>query len=295
MAKYAIGFDIGGTKIHTVIAEWDKNFLGARKLPKVLTSRRAQVESKKDRKKFFQEIVAKIELAVKEVGEKNVERIGVGVAGPLSKDKVILNPANIPFHNFPILRRLASRFSIPLYVDNDANCFAWGEYLFGAGRNASSIVGITLGTGVGGGIVLDCRGNPLLWDGNYGGAAEVGNIILDGEHDFEYLCSSHAQYLWKGKDPRIIEDEARRGDKKAQEAYRIFGFWLGVGIANIVNVIEPEMIVIGGSLSKAWDVFYKAMEKSSRTYILSTQAKKTKIVRAKLGDDAGALGAAYLQ
>lgn len=292
--KYAIGLDVGGTKIHTVIVEWDKNFLRARKAPRILKSRRIQIENKKDSGKFFQEIVREIEISIKEVGEKNVERVGVGIAGPLNKDKVVLNPANIPFRNFPILRRLASRFSIPLYVDNDANCFTWGEYLFGAGRNAVSIAGITLGTGVGGGIVLDCRGNPLLWDGHYGGAAEVGNMILDGEHDFEYLCSSHAQYLWKGRDPRIIEDEARRGDKKAQEAYRIFGFWLGVGIANIVSVIEPEMIVIGGSLSKAWDVFFEAMEKSSRAYILSPEAKKTKIIRAKLQDDAGALGAAYL-
>lgn len=292
--RYVVGLDVGGAKIHTVIAEWDKNFLSARKAPRILTSRRIQIENRKNWRKFFQEIVEEIEVCLKEVGEKNVERIGVGMAGPLSKAKVLLNPPNTPFRNFAILQKLSSHFPTPVYVDNDANCFTWGEYLFGVGRNTQSMVGITLGTGVGGGIILDCRGNPLLWEGNYGGAGEVGHMILDGERDFEYRCSSHAQYLWKGRDPRIIEEEARRGDKKAQEAYRIFGFWLGVGIANIVNVIEPEMVVIGGSLSKAWDVFHKAMEKSSRTYILSTQAKKTKIIRAKLGDDAGALGAAYL-
>jgi glucokinase len=119
-------------------------------------------------------------------------------------------------------------------------------------------------------------------------------MILDGEHTFEYLCSSHAQYLWNGEDPLDVEIKARKGDKSSKEIYNKFGFWVGVGVANIVNVMEPESVVIGGGLSKAWDLFETAMLETARKYIGSTEAKKVKIVRAKLGDDAGAVGAAYL-
>ena len=142
--------------------------------------------------------------------------------------------------------------------------------------------------------MLDRDGEAFLWDGYHGGAAEIGHMILDGERSFEDLCSSRSQYLWKGRDPMAIEQEARAGNKEYQDVYKKFGFWLGVGVANVVNVLNPEVVVIGGSISNAWPLFEKEMHKSVYKYILSTQAKKTKIVRAKLGDDAGALGAAYL-
>lgn len=299
--KYAIGLDVGGTKIHTVIAEWDKNFLGARRLPKILKSRRIQIEGKKDWRRFFQEIIDEIKGSLEEVGEKKVERIGVGMAGPLSKDKVLLNPPNTPFRNFPILRKLTLHFQVPVYVDNDARCFTWGEHLFGAGRNASSTAGITIGTGIGGGIVFAFGGKPLLWDGEHGSAGEIGEMILDGSGSlgqgpmsFELLCSSRAHHFWKDGNALAVEQKARAGDTEAQEIYQRFGFWLGIGVANIVNVVNPEIVVVGGSIAKAWDLFEQDMNKAAETYIISSLAKKTKIVRAKLGDDAGALGAAYL-
>lgn len=292
--KYAIGLDVGGTKIHTIIAEWNKNFLDARKLPKIVKSNRVKVQNKKNADKFFGEIIREVNSLINEFGEKNIARIGVGIAGPITKEKVTLYSPNIPLKNFPTLSRLKENFRLPIYLGNDANCFAWAEHLFGAASRASSTVGITLGTGVGGGIVLDCNGKPFLWEGYYGGAAEIGHMILDGEHDFEYLCSSHAQYLWKGGDPLSIELKARKGDKNSKEIYNKYGFWLGVGVANIVNVLEPQVVVIGGSIAKAWDLFEKDMHATAEKYIISSLAKKTKIVQAKLGDDAGALGAAYL-
>jgi len=177
---------------------------------------------------------------------------------------------------------------------NDANCFTWAEHLFGAARAASSCVGITLGTGVGGGIVMDWKGKSLLWDGHNGSAAEIGHMILDGEHSFEELCSSRAQHIWKGEDPLTIEQAANKGDKSAKEAYMNYGYWLGVGVANIINALDPEVVVAGGSISNAWALFEKEMRKSVQKYVLSTQSKNTKIVQARLGNDAGAIGAAYL-
>lgn len=295
MAKYAIGLDVGGTKIHSIVAEWDKDFLRAKKIPKILESKRTPVQNKKDGTKFFNEIITEISLISNKVGKKNVARVGVGVAGPLSKEKVILNPGNLPFNNFPILAKLKESFKLPVFVDNDANCFAWAEHLFGAAKNASSSVGITLGTGVGAGIVLTCGGKPFLWDGYYGGAGEVGHMILDGNRTFEQLCSSRAEHLWKGRAPLEIEQNARAGAESDKEVYREFGFWLGVGIANLINIVEPEIVVIGGGLSNSWDLFEQDMLQSVETHVSSALAKKTKIVRAKLGDDAGALGAAYLQ
>jgi len=292
--RYAIGVDVGGTKIHSIITEWDKYFLNTRKLPKIIKSNRVKVQNKKNADNFFGEIIGEIRSLVEEFGEKNIARIGVGIAGPVNKKKVSLRSANLPFKNFPTLLKLKEHFNMPIYVDNDANCFAWAEHLFGAAKASTSSVGITLGTGVGGGIVLDLNGKPFLWNGHNGIAAEVGEMIIDGGRSFEDLCSSHANYLWKGKNPKDIEKKARAGDKKSQEIYNKFGFWLGVGVANTVSILDPEIVVIGGGLSNAWDLFEKEMRKSARKYIFSTEAKKTKIVRAKLGDDAGAMGAAYL-
>jgi len=292
--KYVIGLDIGGTKIHSIVAEWDKDFLRTRRLPKVVKSNRVDLQNKKDGDKFFKEVTTEIHSLIEEFGEKNVERIGVGIAGPLSRDKVSLPSPNLPLKNFPTLKKLEENFNFPIFVDNDANCFAWAEHLFGAAAAASSTVGVTLGTGVGGGIVLDRDGEAFLWDGYHGGAAEIGHMILDGERSFEDLCSSRSQYLWKGRDPMAIEREARAGNKEYQDVYKKFGFWLGVGIANTINVINPEIVIVGGSISKAWDLFKEEMNKSAKKYIISIQAKETKIVSAKLGDDAGALGAAYL-
>ena len=292
--RYAIGVDVGGTKIHSIITEWDKDFLNTRKLPKIIKSNRVKVQNKKNADKFFGEVIGEIKLLIEEFGEKNIARIGLGIPGPLNKEKVILNPNNLPFKNFPIFLKLKQNFNFPVYVDNDARCFAWAEHLFGAASGSSSTVGITVGTGVGGGIVLDRNGESFLWEGNFGGAGEVCEMILDGEHTFEYLCSSRAQYLWKGEDPLSVEQKARKGDENSKEIYNKYGFWLGVGIANIANIVEPEFVVVGGGLSKAWDLFENKMRETAVKYIGSTEAKKTKIVRAKLGDDAGAMGAAYL-
>lgn len=294
MKKYAIGLDVGGTKIHSIVMGWDENFLSTRKLSKIVKSRRVAVENKKNANKFFEEIVSEIDALISEFGKKNIARIGVGIAGPLSKDKTVLNPPNLPFKNFKIRKLLKENFKIPIYVDNDANCFAWAEHLFGAARKASSTVGITLGTGVGGGLVLDRNGESFLWEGYYGGAPEAGHMILDGERDFEELCSSNAKHLWKGDDPLSIEKKARGGDKKSQGVYKEFGFWLGVGVANVINVVEPQVVVVGGSFSNAWDLFEGEMRRVARKYIESSRAKDTKIVRAKLKDEAGAIGAAYL-
>ena len=294
MAKYAIGLDVGGTKIHAIIAEWDKDFLDTRKTPKIIQSRRIAVQSKKSAERFFSEITGEISRLIKEFGKNDIARVGVGIAGPLSRDKVILNPLNLPFKNFPILKNLKEKFGPRVYVDNDANCFAWAEHLFGAAAAASSSVGITLGTGLGGGIVLDLNGESILYDGYHGSAGEVGHMIIDGKKTFEELCSSRARHLWKDGNALRVQRLAESGDKKAQEAYKEYGFWLGVGIANIINTLNPQIIVIGGSISKAWEFFEEDMRASRERYIISPLAKKTKIVRAKLGDDAGALGAAYL-
>jgi glucokinase len=294
--KYAIGLDVGGTKIHSVVAEWDKDFLRTRKVPKILQSRRVAIKNKRSESKFFGEIIGEISEHLAEFGKNNVARVGVGIAGPLSKEKVSLPSANLPLKNFPTLATLKRKFSVPVYVDNDANCFAWAEHLFGAAAGSSSTVGVTLGTGVGGGIVLE-QGEtptPFLWEGYRGSAAEIGDMILDGKHSFEDLCSSHAQYLWHGEEPIVVERRAFDGDKKAKATYAEYGRWLGVGIANIVSVLDPEFVVVGGSIAKAWPLFRKEMQRTAKKYIFSTLSKKIKIVRAKLGDDAGAIGAAYL-
>jgi glucokinase len=293
--RYAVSLDIGGTKIHSIAVEWNKDFAKTKKIPRIIKSRRFPIQNNDDAHKFYQEIVDEISSMLEEFGKRDVARIGVGIAGPLTRKKYILDAPNLPLSNFPIRARLASKFNMPVYVDNDANCFTWAEHMFGAGRGSESTVGITLGTGVGGGLVFNHNGEPILWQGYHGSAGEVGHMILgNGESSFENLCSSKATYLWRNSDPQGAAQRAEEGDMEFVDAYKRFGFWLGVAIANLININNPQTVVIGGSIARSWHLFEEEMLKSVESYVVSAQAKKTKIVRAKLGDEAGALGAAYL-
>jgi len=199
---------------------------------------------------------------------------------------------------------------IKTFMDNDANCFALGEAILGAGKSTETVFGITLGSGVGGGIIqkLKVKSEKLkvkIYSGAFGSAGEVGHMCIkfDG---FRCSCGNKgcleeyaSERFIKRKtkiSPLELEKKAKRGDRNAQEIYRQLGKNLGVGLANIVNILDPEVIVIGGGISKAGEFILKSAKKEMQKRIISPVSKKyVKIKKAGLGDYAGAIGAALLQ
>ena len=184
-------------------------------------------------------------------------------------------------------------------MENDVNCFTLGEALVGAGKGAETVLGITLGTGVGGGIVIDGR----IYRGAFGAAGELGHMTIkfDGPRCscssfgcLEEYCSERF-FLKKGGLPQKFYDDAEKGDKKALKIYNEYGKYLGIGLANVINLLDPEVIVIGGGIANAYKLFVKEMEKEIRKRVISPVSKKyVKIKKAALNGLGGAVGAALL-
>ncbi len=233
-----IGVDVGGTKIHA----------GLIKDGQVVKELRVPTEAHRSR----EEIVADLETGISELMTDKVAGIGVGVPGLVDLEAgVIRNVSNIPaWKNFPVKELLESRFNIPVYIGNDANCFALGEYYFGKGKGFSHLVALALGTGVGAGLIV----NKQLLIGNGSLAGEFGGIKhLDSS--FEDYCSGkffRNNYHTEGVD---LAQQAAAGEVSALKIFHEFGVHVGHLIEAIMYAVGPEAIIIGGSLSKAFPYF----------------------------------------
>lgn len=253
-----IGIDIGGINIKGVLLK------GNRVIAKIKVS----TKSKTNKKIILGRVFECIEDLLK---KGKVNKIGIGVAGPIDfKEKKVLNPPNVTgLKNVYLVKEVQNKFKIRTILDNDANCFALAETLLGAGKGKSLVVGLTLGTGIGGGIVM----NKKLLYGADGSAGEIGHMIIktDGR---KCSCGN------KG----CLEVSFKK-DKK----------YLGIGLANIVNILNPDIIVIGGGVSNLGEKLLKPARKEMKKRILSPLAKNTPVVRTKLGEFSGAIGAALLR
>lgn len=239
--------------------------------------------------------------AIKENTPKpEIKIIGIGVPGPLNgKRDLILNPPNLPYlRNFPLARAISKELKIKVVMENDANCFTLAEALMGAGKNAESVLGITLGTGVGGGIVFKTQNSSFkiqnyLYRGEFGAAGEIGHMTIkyDGikcgcgaRGCFEMYCSERF-FLRKGISP----------PKAGLKDWAEYGKMLGIGIANLVNILDPGIVVLGGGIANNYNKFIKEADRVARENILSSFSKRyVKIKKAELGELAGAIGASLL-
>ena len=250
--------------------------------------------------------------------------IGIGVPGMVNNETgdVVFTP-NLPLSGVNITSELKEKYRCPVYLGNDANCAALGETVAGGAKGAGDVVFITLGTGIGGGIVLGGR----LHTGVNGAAGELGHMVVEtggracgcGRHGCwetyasasglirttkETLKTNENSLLWElceGEAAKIngraIFDAYRAGDRAAKLAVEQYVAHLAAGIVNIINILEPEMFCVGGGLSNAWDCLAEPLqakvdaEKYTRS---SLQSKQTRIVKAELGNDAGIIGAAFL-
>ncbi len=257
--------------------------------------------------------------------EQEVAKLGshvvvgaIAVPGTVTvAEGAVVKAPNLPSLNgFYLGASLESEVKWPFILENDANAAAVGELWRGAGQGHSSLICVTLGTGVGGGIILDGK----LWRGADGSAGEVGHISVEPFADVPCTCGSHGCLEVYASATAIVRmtSEARprfpnsslqstedltsqqiyeagiQGDQLALETFRQMGVYLGIGLASLINLLNPEVIVIGGGLANGWELFEEHMRRQVKERAFSVPAQRAKIVRARCGDDAGVLGAAWL-
>lgn len=236
------------------------------------------------------EILNTVVLLISKVITPNTIGIGVGVPGLIDVNNgLIYNINNIPsWRNFPIQNELMKVYNIPVFVNNDANCFALGEYIFGQGMGCDSIVAITLGTGVGAGIVV----NKHLHAGILGCAGEIGGIAYENG-DYEMYCSSKFFDEFYQKSGLEIYELAVLGNLEALTCFNQFGRHLGHLLKTVLFIMAPNRIIIGGSISKAACFFTKALYEEFNQFPYKPILERTTIIFSELHNSA-IFGAAAL-
>jgi len=279
--QYVIGIDIGGTSMKAIL------FDGA----KILAD--SSLGTPKDN---IEHILVMLQALVQPLLERaaemkiKVEGVGVGVAGCINYEegKMIISP-NIPLiSGVKIGQLLAERIGLPVRLENDAACFVRAEALLGAGKKYQSVYGFTIGTGIGGAW---CE-NGKIHHGKWGGTGEPGHMIIDVADNIRL---EQAYHKLTQNNPAQLADEAYRGDVLAEKTFEEVGTFLGAAFGNVVNVLSPEIIVVGGGVVESSVLFLSNAVKSMKNAIFSVEAKdNVKLVKGKLGAHAGAIGAALL-
>ncbi len=237
-----------------------------------------------------EEVLSEVINSISAVFDQDVAGIGIGVPSLVDVVQgIVYKVQKIPaWREVHLKEILENRFGVPVYVNNDANCFAVGEKYFGQAKNYENLVGLILGSGVGAGIIF--KGH--LYSGTNCGAGEYGSIPYR-DHDFEYYCSEAYFEEKYGLKYDILLKRAARKDKIALAVFEQYGFDLGNLIKVILFTSDPEIIILGGIISKAFPYFEKVMWERVRTFTYKQSIKKLKIVPTKQQDIA-VLGAAAL-
>jgi glucokinase len=265
------------------------------------------------------ELLGELEAAVAELVHDGVEAIGIGI--PSTIDQRVgraVSSVNIPLDELDLAARLRERFGLPAAIENDANAAALAEHRYGAGRGSNHMVMLTLGTGIGGGLILDGR----LYRGAVGAAAELGHITIDldgppcrglcpGRGHLEALASGtatdalardlaaarpdgdlgRAAAAGHEVDARLAVDLAAEGPGDARKLLETVGFYLGVGISSFVTIFNPELVVVGGGFARAGDLLFDPARRVVAERTLRPARDVVRIVPAVLGVEAGLIGA----
>jgi glucokinase len=274
--RTVIGVDLGGTNVRA----------GRIEKHKIAAYRARPITADGTRDLVLQEIRDTIAAVM----DRRVKAIGIGVPSLVDVDKgIVYTVVNIPsWKEVPLKKHLEQFFGIPVHVNNDANCFALGEFYFGAGRGFQQLVGMILGTGLGAGIIVDGK----LYTGRNCGAGEIGKIAYQ-ERTIEYYCSGEFFRRQCGMDGPVLYDRARQGDRQALEIFDAFGAHLGQAVMIALYAYDPEIIVLGGSVSKAWPFFEKAMRRKLASFTFQHALARTVIKPART-PKISVLGAAAL-
>ena len=312
---YRLGIDLGGTNIAAGVVDENYNIIGKANI-KTNAPRPADEIADDMAKITFQ--------AIKKAGLKidDIDSFGIGIPGAVDTDSgIIIYAANLHFYNVDIVGMMKERTGKSFYIENDANAAAYGEFIAGAGKGTKNFIAITLGTGVGGGIIIDGK---VYSGSNYVGG-ELGHtvITMDGEGCacgrngcWEAYASATAlvrqtkqamhrykdSIMWQLCDDNINKvngltafDAMRKGDKAGKMVVDKYISYIAVGIANIINIFQPEALCIGGGISKEGKTLTDPITDFVNGEDYARSAKRRTVIKtATLGNDAGIIGAAYL-
>jgi len=287
--------DLGGTKILAGVVAPDGSVV-----------RRRERATPQDSQEH---VIAELEAAVAELLDDSVGGIGIGAPSPIDQENgVVVRCVNLPLENAPLRDRMHERFGIPVGLENDANAAAIGEWRAGAGRGEDDVVMLTLGTGVGGGVISG--GKPFR--GRNGAGAELGHVVIvhDGRpcqgactghgHLEAYVSGSAAtaaarEAFGPSADAHRLVRLADEGDATAKELLENAGRHLGSGIGSFVNVFAPQLVVIGGGFGvAAFDYLCGPAEEVARREALEPMRSNVRLAKAELGTAAGLIGAAFV-
>lgn len=309
MAGTFIGVDLGGTKILTALVDEHGKVL-----------KRAGVGTPQAGPEVVTEAIIQTVMEVTQqsgVGLSSIRALGVGAPGPMDPETgVVFEPPNLPgWHDVPLGQMLSSRLGVPVFVENDANAAALGERWVGAGVGINDLIYITVSTGIGGGLIFEGR----LYHGVSGTAGEVGHMVIEpggppcpcGRHGcLEAIASGTSiardarEAVHAGRPTTLaaspietltavdVARAARDGDAVAREIYARAAAALGAGVTNLVNLLNPAMVIIGGGVSRAGDLIFAPIRRIVRQEAFERPGAAVQIVSSVLGGDVGAVGAA---
>ncbi|WP_245475288.1 MULTISPECIES: ROK family protein [unclassified Mesorhizobium] len=310
MSTIALAFDLGGTELRGALVERSGEVVERVSAPTLAGAGSEAV---------IGQIIALADRLLKEHPQAKVSGIGMCAPGPLDpKAGIVIGPPTLAgWHNVPLIDILSRQFGLPVRLENDANAAALGEWRFGAGRGAGSLVFVTVSTGIGGGVVADGH----IYHGRRGLAAEIGHMTITGEGDrcfcgnvgcFEAVASGtalgrRATRLTKPGDGSVLRrlsddgdvsarhvvDAARAGDAAARELVETEAKWLGIGFTNLLHLYSPDLIVMGGGLANGFDLLAPGIRATVEERAMQAY-RDVPIVPAELGDRAGLVGAASL-
>lgn len=312
MKKYVFGIDIGGTAIKiglfdsqgTIIEKWE-------------------IDTRKENngKYIFPDIADKLDqiLIEKDISKLDIEGIGIGVPGPVTEDGTVIKCVNLGWGIINVEREFEKMTGLRVKASNDANVAALGEMWQGGGKGYKNVVMVTIGTGVGGGMVIDGK----VVSGAHGASGEIGHINISHTEEEQCNCGNYgcleqyasatgivrlakriyesdsltiknsSNYKTKYATAKSIIDEAKKGDEIGLKVIEEAGGYLGKALAQIACIVNPDIFVIGGGVSKAGDILLDVIKKNFKQYVFHA-ARDTKFALATLGNDAGIYGSVYL-
>jgi len=314
--KFIVGVDLGGTNIVTGAVADDGNTNYAMRSEPTRSDQGADA--------VVARMVRMIETAIDEtIAETGCTRadfagVGVGAPGPLDRERgVVITTPNLGWKNYPLRDVIADRVGLPVKLDNDANCATLGEWWLGAARGGRNVVGMTIGTGIGGGLILDGR----LYHGSSDVAGEIGHTTIDvtgrrckcgnygcleayasgpsiAERAREQLQGDHGSLMYQlvqGELERltaaIVYEAAKQGDETALDVVRETARFLGAGIANLLNTFNPDVVVIAGGVTQAGDTLFDPLRREVRKRAFAAAVDACRIVPGSLPGNAGVVGA----
>ncbi len=306
---YYVGIDLGGTNIKVGLVNENREILLYKSIPTLVE--RGFDEILKDMAELVDEIIKEAGLNL-----NDIKHIGIGMPGVVDNELGTVNDnSNIRVKNYPIRQRFQQYIDKPVFLGNDANVAAWAEYICGCGKNTKNFLMLTLGTGVGGGIVL----NGKLFTGSHNIGAEIGHTtFIEGGNQcgcgkkgcVEAYCSAAALIKMAQRDldkfpdsviskaekinARLIIDAAKNNDKFGVRLFNEYASNLAKVCGSLINFLDPDVIALGGGVANAGDFLIDKVNEEAGKYVLLSDLMNTKILKAQMGNDAGIIGAALL-